>query len=285
MLDLIMDAFIDSIKLLPFLFLTYLAMEYLEHKTTDKTKHMIKNSGKAGPFIGAVLGAFPQCGFSAAASNLYAGRVITLGTLIAIYLSTSDEMLPVLLSEKVPITVILKFIAIKIIIGMIAGFVIDFIFRKNKGDEEMSKKIGYMCDHAHCRCDKSILKSSLKHTMIIFAYILVITIILNSLIYWIGEEALANLMQNKFILGPVIAAFVGLIPNCASSVVITQLYVEGLLSVGTVLAGLLAGAGVGVLVLFKENRKVRENIQIVGILYVIGVVSGIVIDLLLGLLK
>ena len=161
MFDVIMDALMDSIKLLPFLFLAYLVMEYLEHSTTDKTKKMIKNSGKAGPLLGAVLGAFPQCGFSAAASNLYAGRVITLGTLIAIYLSTSDEMLPVLLSEKVPVKIILELIAIKIVIGMIAGLILDLFAKKDKGNIVISEKIGSMCDHAHCHCDKSILKSSL----------------------------------------------------------------------------------------------------------------------------
>lgn len=280
MFDVIMDALMDSIKLLPFLFLAYLVMEYLEHSTTDKTKKMIKNSGKAGPLLGAVLGAFPQCGFSAAASNLYAGRVITLGTLIAIYLSTSDEMLPVLLSEKVPVKIILELIAIKIVIGMIAGLILDLFAKKDKGNIVISEKIGSMCDHAHCHCDKSILKSSLKHTIVIFAYILVITLVLNSIIFFIGEDTLANLILNRPIIGPIIASFVGLIPNCASSVVITKLYVEGLMSAGTVLAGLLSGAGVGLLVLFKENRKIKENVKIVGLLYIIGVLSGIVIDFL-----
>lgn len=278
MLDIIMDALMDSIKLLPFLFLAYLAMEYLEHRTTNKTKNIMKNSGKAGPILGAVLGAFPQCGFSAAASNLYAGRVITLGTLIAIYLSTSDEMLPVLLSEKISIKTILELIAAKVVIGMIAGFILDLFTKKDKDNIKISQKIGNICDHAHCHCDKSILKSSLKHTVMIFFYIFIITLVLNVIIFFIGEDTLANLILNRPIIGPILSSLVGLIPNCAASVVITELYVEGLMSVGTMIAGLLSSAGVGLLVLFKENRNIKENVKIVGLLYIIGVVSGIMID-------
>lgn len=278
MLDVILDTLIDSVKLLPFLFLTYLAMEYIEHKTTAKTKQMIKNSGKAGPFIGAVLGAFPQCGFSAAASNLYAGRVITLGTLISIYLSTSDEMLPVFLSEKVPVSTIITIIGGKIVIGMAAGFVIDFVMRKAKGQEDIQKKIGHICDHDHCHCEDGILKSSVKHTVVILGYIILISFVLNTVIYFVGEETLGNLILNKPVLGPSIAAIVGLIPNCASSVVITQLYIGGVMSIGSAMAGLLAGCGVGILVLFKENRDVKENIKILVLLYALGLFSGIIID-------
>lgn len=278
MLDVILDTLIDSVKLLPFLFLTYLAMEYIEHKTTAKTKRMIKNSGKAGPLIGAVLGAFPQCGFSAAASNLYAGRVITLGTLISIYLSTSDEMLPVFLSEKVPVSTIIMIIGWKIVIGMAAGFVIDFVMRKAKRQEDIQKKIGHICDHDHCHCEDGILKSSVKHTVVILGYIILVSFVLNTVIYFVGEETLGNLILNKPVLGPAIAAIVGLIPNCASSVVITQLYIGGVMSIGSAMAGLLAGCGVGILVLFKENRDVKENIKILVLLYALGLFSGIIID-------
>lgn len=283
MIDVILDTLIDSVKLLPFLFLTYLAMEYIEHKTTAKTKRMIKNSGKAGPFIGAVLGAFPQCGFSAAASNLYAGRVITLGTLIAIYLSTSDEMLPVFLSEKVPAGTIIMIICWKIVIGMAAGFIIDFVMRKSKRQEDVQKKIGHICDHDHCHCDEGILKSSVKHTAVILGYIILISFVLNTVIYFVGEDTLGNIILNKPVLGPAISALVGLIPNCASSVVITQLYIGGVMSVGAAMAGLLAGSGVGIVVLFKENRDLKENIKILVLLYVLGLFSGIIIDFVCGL--
>lgn len=278
MFDVILDTLIDGVKLLPFLFLTYLAMEYLEHRTSAKTKKVIRNAGKTGPFFGALLGAFPQCGFSTAASNLYAGRVITIGTLIAIYLSTSDEMIPVLLSEQVSLVTILAIVGCKIVIGMAAGFLIDFVMHKTRREEDISQKIGHMCDHDHCHCDQSILKSALKHTAVILAYIIVISFVLNMVIHVVGEETLGSLILNRPIIGPAIAALAGFIPNCASSVVITQLYIGGVMSVGAMMAGLLAGCGVGILVLFKENRNLQENFKIAGLLYGIGVTAGIIID-------
>ncbi len=281
MLEVIEDTLLDSVKLLPFLFLTYLAMEYLEHRTSNKTKRIIRNSGKAGPFFGAILGMFPQCGFSAAASNLYAGRVITLGTLIAIYLSTSDEMLPVFISEQAGVSLIVKVLLAKVVIGMAMGFLIDFLVRTFKKPviKEIKVNIEGMCEHDHCHCEKSIVKSSLKHTITIFVYIVIISFILNTIIYFIGEETLGNVILNRPIIAPLIATLVGLIPNCAASVVLTQLYLNGVMSIGAMMAGLLAGAGVGVLVLFKENRDVKESLQILGLLYVIGAFCGIVIDL------
>lgn len=280
MLDVIADTLLDSIKLLPFLFLTYLAMEYLEHRTSSKTKRLIKDSGKAGPFLGALLGAFPQCGFSAAASNLYAGRVITLGTLIAIYLSTSDEMIPVFISEKAGVGLILKVLVAKIVIGMVMGFIIDLLIRsfRKQGETEISIKIGGVCEHDHCHCEKSIVRSSLKHTLTIFIYIVVISFILNTAIHFIGEDTLASVILNRPVIGPLIATLVGLIPNCAASVVLTQLYLGNVMSLGAMMGGLLAGAGVGILVLFKENRNVKENLKILGIMYTIGAVCGIIID-------
>lgn len=279
LLDVILDTLIDGVKLLPFLFLTYLAMEYIEHKVSGKTKAAIKKSGKAGPLIGGVLGAFPQCGFSTAASNLYAGKVITVGTLIAIYLSTSDEMLPVMLSEKISVTLIIKIILTKVVIAVIAGLVIDFVIRKIRKPEITLDKIGHMCDHDHCHCEKSIFKSALKHTVVIFGFILGISFILNVIIMFIGEDTLAGLILNRPVIGPLISGIVGLIPNCAASVVITQLYINGVMSFGSMMAGLLPGAGVGILVLFKENDNLKENLKILGTIYAIGVICGIVIDL------
>lgn len=274
-----MDTLIDSIKLFPFLLLTYIAMEYLEHRTSAKTRDIVKKSGRFGPAIGGLLGAFPQCGFSAAASNLYAGRVITLGTLISIYLSTSDEMLPVFISEKVDLRIILTVIGMKIVIGMIAGFAIDLIMRKSVKSLDVNDKIGNICEHEHCHCEKSIFKSALKHTLIIMLYIVLISFALNTLIFFIGEDNLGGIVLNQPVVGVLIAGAVGLIPNCAASVVITQLYLEGIMSTGAMLAGLLAGAGVGLLVLFKVNYDLKENIRIVGIVYAIGVLVGIFIDL------
>lgn len=279
MLEVFQDAIIDSIKLIPFLFLTYLIMEYIEHKTKEKTKNTIKKSGKFGPLIGSVLGAFPQCGFSVSATNLYSARVITLGTLIAVYLSTSDEMLPIFISEGVSIWVILKILGIKLLIGMIAGFIIDFVIRlKNKGKEE-EEKIVDLCEKEHCDCEHGIVKSATKHTVSIFLFILIITSVINLAIYFIGEETIAGFMLNRPILGPMIAGLIGLIPNCASSVLITQMYLENMITAATMISGLLVGAGIGLAVLFKTNKGIKENIKITLLLYGIGVVSGIVLQI------
>ena len=280
MLEILEDAIIDSVKLIPFLFLTYLLMEYIEHKTKEKTKETIKKSGKYGPFIGALLGIVPQCGFSVSATNLYAARVITLGTLIAVYLSTSDEMLPIFLSEGVAIDIILKILAIKLIIGMIAGFLIDFVMRlKNKGNTEKEKIID-LCEKEHCHCEHGIFKSALKHTINIFIFIFVFTLIINLVIHLIGEENIAGFMLDRPILGPILSGIIGLIPNCASSVIITQMYLTNIISIGTMIAGLLVSAGVGLAVLFRINKGVKENIKITILLYAIGVVSGILLELI-----
>lgn len=287
-LEVLLDTGIDALKLLPFLFITYLIMEYIEHKTGDKTKNIIKKSGKWGPVFGAILGIFPQCGFSAAAANLYAGKVITLGTLIAIFLSTSDEMLPILISEAAPIDIILKILATKLVIGIIAGIVIDFVgqaFKKKKKkqeNEEAVEEIGHMCEHEHCHCEKEgILKSSIKHTLNIFIFIIIISLVMNIAIYFIGKEKISNLILNMPVVGPLIAGIVGLIPNCASSVILTQLYLQNVISVGSMIGGLLVGSGIGILILFRVNENIKENMKITGMLYLIGVVSGIIIDFII----
>lgn len=290
MLEIIKETLIDSIKLLPFLFITYLIMEYIEHKMGNKTKNTIKKSGKWGPIIGSILGVFPQCGFSVSATNLYAGRVITLGTLIAVYLSTSDEMLPIFISEAVlPIT-ILKILGIKLIIGMIAGVTIDLFVHliiKNKKNAQQNEKnskeneIGHICEEEHCHCDESgILKSAIHHTLSIFVFIMLITFIINIVVHFVGEETIAGWILNKPVIGPIIASLIGLIPNCAASVIITNMYLEKVISLGSMISGLLTGAGVGLAVLFKTNNKIKENLSILVLLYAIGVISGIVIDLI-----
>ena len=318
MLDVILDTLIDSIKLVPFLFLTYLAMEYLEHKAGEKTTRMVRKAGKLGPLIGGVAGVLPQCGFSAAASNLYAGRVITLGTLIAIYLSTSDEMLPLLISsEQVTVGFILEILAAKAVIGAVAGFLIDLLIREQKvhhdhpehghkhghsaqgmhgqdseandhgheghhheeEDHAEQEHIHEICEHENCHCEEDgIFLSAVKHTLQITFFIIVIGFVLNVVLHFVGEDALANLILNRPVLGPVLAGLVGLIPNCAASVTVTQLYISGVISLGAMMSGLLVGAGVGLLVLFRVNPDKKENLKIVGILYVIGVLTGIVIN-------
>lgn len=281
MLEVIEETLLDSIKLIPFLFIAYLIMEYIEHKTSQKSRETIKKSGKFGPLIGSFLGIFPQCGFSVVATNFYAGRVITLGTLISVYLTTSDEMIPIMISEAVPLWTILKILFVKLVIGIVAGFVIDFVLRlinKNKKIEE--ENIVDLCEHDHCHCEKGILKSSIHHTLNIFVFILIVTFIINTAIYFIGEENISNILLNKPIFGPIVSSLIGLIPNCASSVIITNMYLKNVINVGTMIAGLLVNAGVGLVVLFKTNKKIKENIAIICLLYIVGVISGIVLEFL-----
>lgn len=285
MIDVIKDTLFDAVKLSPFLFLAYLLMEYLEHKTGDKTKKIVQSSGKLGPLLGGILGIFPQCGFSAAAANLYAGRIITMGTLIAVFLSTSDEMLPILISEAAPIGLILKILAIKLVIGVIAGFLIDTIHsitvKKSKQQAKQTEEaIGHICEHDHCDCEHGIFKSALKHTINILVFIIIITFIINTLIYFIGEDNIANAIASVPFIGILVSSLFGLIPNCAGSVIITELYLANLISFGSMIAGLLVGSGIGILVLFKSNKHVKENIKITTILYLIGVICGIVLDLI-----
>lgn len=280
MQDIIVDTLLDGIKLLPFLFVTYLAMEYIEHKTSRKTQLIMKKSGKWGPVIGGILGIVPQCGFSTAASNLYAGRIITLGTLAAVFLSTSDEMLPILISQQAPSHTIIRVLAVKAVIGILAGLMIDVLMQIKKGMAQEELRIEHMCDHQHCHCEEGkIIKSAIRHTLQIFLFIILISFLLNLLIGFAGEDTLAAFISEKPVLGPMVAGVIGLIPNCASSVVLTQLYLEGVLGAGAMISGLLAGSGVGLLVLYKVNDNLKENVKITLILYAIGVVSGIVIEM------
>lgn len=274
MTEVIIDSLTDSIKLLPFLFLAYLAMEYLEHKAGAKMQAAIQNVDKGGPLIGAFLGIFPQCGFSAAAANLYAGGIITMGTLMAVFLSTSDEMLPIMISENVGIGLMGRVLLAKFVAAAAAGLVIDRVFCRNRGEV----KIDHLCEQHHCHCENGIWKSALHHTVEIFLYILLLSLALNLVIAWVGEDALAGLILDRPLLGPAVAGLVGLIPNCAASVIVTQLYLDGVLSAGAMIAGLLSGTGVGLLVLLRVNDNRRENLHLIGLLYLIGVAVGIAVE-------
>lgn len=273
-LDVIYDTLIDGLRILPFLFLAYLAMECLEHWAGGRMQEIVRRSGKAGPIIGGFLGIFPQCGFSAAAANLYAGRVITLGTLLAVFLSTSDEMLPIMLSENAGIFLIAKILLTKVVFAVAVGFLADFLF---PGKEE--PQIGHFCEKHHCHCEKGIWRSAASHTWKIFLYIVVISLILNYVIAMIGEDRLAAVVSDRPVLGLFAAALVGMIPNCASSVVLTHLYLEGVLGAGPLLAGLLSGSGVGYLVLLRVNEDKKDNLRIFALLYGVGVAAGAVVEI------
>ena len=269
----------DNIKLLPFLFLTYLLMEALEHTTGGKVQSRIKNAGKVGPLWGGLLGILPQCGISAAASSLYAGRVITVGTLLAVFLSTSDEMLPIFISAAVPASTVIKILVTKAVIAILSGFIAEFVYVSLFKKKEKDMDIHAVCEEEHCSCEDGVLKSAIRHTLKIFFYILIITFILTLIIEVIGEDKLAVVFQNIPVAGEMIAALVGLIPNCASSVVITELYLSGVIGAGAMMSGLLVNAGVGLLVLYRLNRNWKQNAGIVAALYGFGVFWGVVIEM------
>lgn len=279
MTEIIIDSVIDSIKLLPFLFLTYLFMEWLEHKTGSAARNTIRTAGKLGPVWGGLLGVIPQCGFSAAASSLFTGSVITVGTLIAVYLSTSDEMFPIMISNAVPAATIIKILACKAAIGIISGLVVEYVYTHVLKKQEKEMDIHEICEEERCNCEHGLLSSALTHTLHVFVYIFLISLALNIIIGLVGEETLAGLFTGAPIVGELIAALVGLIPNCASSVVITQLYLEHIIGAGAMMAGLLVNAGVGLLILFRLNHDRKQNFRIIGLLYGLGVFWGIIIEL------
>lgn len=295
----------DTLYLIPFLFVTYLAMEWLEHKAGDKAEEAVRRAGAAGPVVGALVGIVPQCGFSAAAATLWAGRVITLGTLFAVFLSTSDEMLPIFLAEQVAPMTILKIMGVKLMIGMVMGFVVGAAVRLARRDRE-KLRIHELCERDHCHCNDdceaceqqpelaydfehdeehehhreggSILRSALKHTVQVTVFIFVITLVLDGALELVGEDALAAFLGSNPVLSVLGSALVGLIPNCAASVVIAQLYVEGALGAGAMMAGLLVSAGVGLLVLFRTNRGLRQNLIVLAGLWATGAFWGLIIS-------
>lgn len=348
-------AFIDTLKLVPFLFVTYLAMEALEHYASSKSIAAVRRAGTAGPVIGALLGVVPQCGFSAAAATLYSARVITLGTLFAVFLSTSDEMLPIMIAAQAPAGFIAEVLAIKALCGLIAGFAIDVVLRLRHHAVE-AMRIRDLCERDHCGCDDesdapsalsdtrrehgegaadracdsngglsrgeereaelacascerperghdhahehehghdhahehnhshghahgfgAIAKSSLVHTLQVTLFVFLVSLALEIVIDGVGEDALASFISANSNLSVVVSAIVGLIPNCAASVVLTELYLEGALSTGAMLAGLLVSAGVGLLVLFRANRPMHENFLIAAGLVACGVVFGFIV--------
>ena len=277
--EVCLHSLLDTAKLLPFLFFTYLLMEFIEHRAGERVEAFMKKAGRYSPVVGGLLGAVPQCGFSAAASGLYAGRVIGMGTLVAVFLSTSDEMLPIFISGRVPLTTVLLILLYKAAVGIIVGLILDTVLRYlNRGREEIS--IDEICEGDNCHCDRGIFYSALHHTLTVSLFVLLVTLVISSLVFFVGEDSLGAIMYGKPVLSHIIAAVFGLIPNCAASVVLATLCTEGLITVGTMLSGLFSGAGVGLIVLFRVNKRRKENFIIVGILLFAGVVFGLLGDLI-----
>ena len=275
MLDIILDTLMDGVKLIPFLFVAFLIIELIEHKFNTKTKNIIKKSGKYGPIVVSLLGLVPQCGFSIVATNFYITRVISIGTLFSIYLSTSDEMLPIMLSEGVPFKTIFGILLIKFICGCIFGLLIDKLIRRKNIKPEYDYRL---CDEDHCDCSHSVMKSSIKHTVNTLLFVIIISFLVNVLFEYLGADLISKLFMKDNLFGPFVGSLIGLIPNCGASIALTELFLKDAINLGTCIAGLLTGSGVAIIVLFKSNKNIKENIFIVTTLYLIGVLCGIFIE-------
>ncbi len=277
--EVILHGIIDTLKLVLFLFLTYLLMEYIEHKASDKVKGAMTRAGKLGPVIGGIFGAVPQCGFSAAAANLYTGRVITLGTLLAVFLATSDEMLPMLVAGNMKIGNVLTIILYKTAVGIAMGFAVDLVLKLMKREKE-EINIDEICDNDNCHCENGIVASAIHHTLNVSLFVLLVSFLVNTVTFFALEEVLSGSVFALPVVSHILSALIGLIPNCAVSVALTRFAMSGVISAGAMMSGLFAGAGVGVLILFRMNRRPKENAMIVALLLIIGVVFGLLADLI-----
>ena len=280
LVDAIVDTTFDCLKMLPFLFVAFILIEALEHYSSDFTAKALAKVGRAGPVVGAVAGCVPQCGFSVMAANLYAGGIISVGTLLSVFIATSDEAILIIMSNPERIREVGILLAAKVIIAVTAGYIIDIFFQNQLATV---KESGNLCKD--CGCDEEdagIWKPAWHHTIRIFIYLFIFTGILNLCIEIFGIELLSKFLLGNTIFQPVIAAIIGLIPNCAASVILTQLYLNGAISFASVIAGLCTGAGIGLVVLFKMNRNKRENLKIVGVLFLVAVAAGMIIAWVAG---
>lgn len=280
LVDAIVDTTFDCLKMLPFLFVAFILIEALEHYSSDFTAKALAKVGRAGPVVGAVAGCVPQCGFSVMAANLYAGGIISVGTLLSVFIATSDEAILIIMSNPERIREVGILLAAKVIIAVTAGYIIDIFFQNQLAT---GKESGNLCKD--CGCDEEdagIWKPAWHHTIRIFIYLFIFTGILNLCIEIFGIEQLSKFLLGNTIFQPVIAAIIGLIPNCAASVILTQLYLNGAISFASVIAGLCTGAGIGLVVLFKMNRNKRENLKIVGVLFLVAVAAGMIIAWVAG---
>lgn len=316
-LAILTDALRDTLALVPFLFVTYLALEALEHAAGSRVNSWVRRAGAAGPVVGALLGAVPQCGFSAMGATLYAGRVVTLGTLVAVFLSTSDELLPVFVASQASPALLGSIIVAKVAIALVTGVAVDLVVRAlhHRHDlpadlAEAGEGTGHiheLCERDRCGCEdeellgrdqahchgghghacvhgghvgspaRVIVRSAVLHTVQVTAFIFLVTVVLVALLETVGEGALASLLASNEVLAVFASALVGLVPNCAASVVIAELYLEGVLALGPMMAGSLVSAGVGFLVLFRTNRGVRQSLVILALLYAVAVLWGLAI--------
>lgn len=291
--EALLDALIDTAKMIGILYLVYLLVSYLEHHNNQKFHRFMQRTQKAGPFMGAVLGIVPQCGFSAVMSDLFSKHKITIGTLVAVFIATSDEAIPILISYPEFYKSLIILLGIKFIYAIAVGYAMDGIValvHKKRGEKQEHNEVlekGHDCEHDdhcdhcdthHC-CADNIFLDALKHTAIIAAFVFIATAIINIIMFYVGTEGMTNALMSLSIFQPLVAAAIGLIPNCCASVVLLELFIKGGLSFGSLVAGLCAGSGVGILVLFKQNKSIKQNLLILAICYVTGAALGMIICL------
>lgn len=323
LVDVLADSVIDTLKLIPFLFATYLAMEALEHAASYKIQETVERAGVLGPVAGSVLGALPQCGFSAMAATLYSGRVVTMGTLVAVILSTSDEMIPVFVAHQANAGRMFAIIGIKVACGLVAGLALDAALRLLHREGDGHAHIHELCEREHCHCEDvdeedlaeegcvgegaesacgaasghghaaghahghcghahhhgvwGIVRSALVHTVQVTAFIFLITLVFGLVIEGVGEDAIGALLADHPVRATFLAAVVGLIPNCGASVAITELFLDGTLASGPMIAGLLSSGGVGLLVLWRTNSDLRQNAVVTVLVYGLSVLAGLAV--------
>lgn len=309
--DVLADSVIDTLKLIPFLFVTYLAMEALEHFASNKVKETVERADAAGPVVGALLGALPQCGFSAMAATLFSGRVVTAGTLVAVILSTSDEMIPVFVAHQQPAGRMLSIIAIKVVLGIVAGLLLDLVLRLLHRAGDGHTHIHELCEREHCHCEEAdeldeehhdrdhhdhhdhhehghhhghghshhgawgIVRSACVHTAQVTTFIFLISLLFGLIIEGLGVDSIRSMLAYHPVRATFIAALVGLIPNCGASVAIAELFLDGTLATGPMLAGLLSSGGVGLLVLWRTNADARQNVYVTLLVYGVAVLAGL----------
>ena len=277
------DFVCDTLLLLPFLFATYLVLEAVEARAGGALERFLERARSVGPAAGALAGAIPQCGVSAAAASFYAGGAITVGTLLAVFLATSDELVPVLLSERVPVSLLVKIVGLKCVCAVAVGFTANGVLSFMRHIRR-AVSVHELCEHSHCGCrhHKGILVPALIHTFEIFAFIVVISGAIELCLHFFGEESLQHLRLTTPFVGEALAGALGLVPNCAMSVASAKLYLSGAMSPGALMASSFTSAGVGLLVLFRTNRNLRENLAILVSVYVLGVVLGVLTGPFIG---
>ncbi|MEE0799970.1 MAG: putative manganese transporter [Gemmiger sp.] len=279
-LDSLLDALIDGAKMLPFLYLAYLLIEWLERHHGQRIENALAGGGRWGFVPGALLGCVPQCGFSAVAANFYASRVITPGTLLAVFVATSDEAIPLLAAEPELWGSLIALLVLKVVFGMAAGFVLDVPLRRILPASLYGGYAGH-ADEVDCHEEheehSGIFLAALRHTLEIFLFILLFSFAIGLIFGLVGDTAAANFLGSLGLFQPLVAALIGLVPNCGASVLLAQLYVQGVISFGSLFAGLCAGAGIGLAVLWRVNPSWKQNLFMTGLLWAFGACCGILL--------